>query len=69
MLFTFVAGEGHFDPLVPTARAAEAAGHTVAFGCAPSMTAAVQASGFAVFPIGTSASTPPKRLPLLPLAR
>ena len=34
ILFTFVGGQGHFDPLVPIAGAATAAGHTVAFGCA-----------------------------------
>jgi len=37
VLFTFVGGHGHFEPLVRIARAAEAAGHTVAFGCGPSM--------------------------------
>jgi UDP:flavonoid glycosyltransferase YjiC (YdhE family) len=29
ILFTFVGGSGHFDPLIPIARAAEAAGHAV----------------------------------------
>jgi UDP:flavonoid glycosyltransferase YjiC (YdhE family) len=32
MLFTFAGGPGHFLPLVPFARAAQAAGHAVAFG-------------------------------------
>lgn len=33
MLFTFAGGNGHFEPLVPLARAAAAAGHTLAFAC------------------------------------
>ena len=32
ILFAFTGGRGHAEPLVPLARAAEAAGHTVAFG-------------------------------------
>ena len=31
LLFTFAGGSGHFEPLVPIARAAGAAGHSVAF--------------------------------------
>jgi UDP:flavonoid glycosyltransferase YjiC (YdhE family) len=30
ILFTFIGGAGHFEPRIPIARAAEAAGHTVA---------------------------------------
>ena len=30
ILFAFAGGQGHFDPLVPLARAAAAAGHDVA---------------------------------------
>ena len=66
ILFTFVGGHGHFEPLVPIARATQAAGHTVAFGCGPSMVSTVEAD-FAVFPIGMSASSTPKRTPLRPL--
>jgi hypothetical protein len=38
ILFTFEGGSGHYNPLVPVARAAESAGHTVAFAwTAPSI--------------------------------
>lgn len=64
LLFTFVGGNGHFEPLVPIARAAAAAGHTVAFAGGPSMVATVEAQGFTVFAIGTGGGAP-RRLPLL----
>ena len=64
ILFTFVGGRGHFEPLVPIARAVERVGHRVAFGCAPSLAAMVRAEGFTVLPLGTSASGAPERLPL-----
>ncbi len=67
ILFTFIGGSGHFLPLVPVARAAEAAGHTLAFGCGPSMRATVEAVGFAVFPLGTGSAAAPARLPLRPI--
>jgi len=67
ILFTFIGGNGHFVPLVPVARAARGAGHTVAFGCGPSMLATVEAAGFNVFPLGTGAPEPPERRPLRPL--
>ena len=67
ILFSFIGGSGHFLPLVPVARAAAAAGHTVAFGCGPSMRATVAAVGFQVFPLGTGAAVAPARLPLRPL--
>ena len=46
ILFTFVGGSGHYEPLVPIARAALAAGHTVAFACRPSMVGVVLGDGF-----------------------
>lgn len=48
ILFTFVGGLGHLDPLLPIAAAARAAGHTVAFACSRSMAGAVEAAGFAL---------------------
>ena len=57
MLFTFVAGLGHFEPLVPIAVAAKEAGHSVAFGCSASLATAVGAAGFRVFPIEAGAGT------------
>ena len=67
ILFTFVGGHGHFEPLVPVARAAGTAGHEVAFGCAPSMVPAVEAAGFTAFAIGAGTNRAPERIPLRPL--
>ena len=67
ILFTFVGGSGHFDPLAPVAHAAEALGHSVAFGCGPSAVSLVREAGFRVFAMGVDASPAPKRLPLLPV--
>ncbi|HXA61040.1 MAG TPA: glycosyltransferase [Streptosporangiaceae bacterium] len=66
ILFTFVGGNGHLEPLVPVARAAEAAGHVVAFAGQPSMLPMVQAAGFTGFATGADLGTP-ERLPLLEL--
>ena len=52
MLFTFAGGTGHFLPLVPFARAAEEAGHIVAFGAQPGMMVTVAEAGFSVFDTG-----------------
>lgn len=55
ILFTFVGGAGHFNPLVPIARAAEAAGHIVAFAGSASMAPEVEAAGFQVLASGATA--------------
>jgi UDP:flavonoid glycosyltransferase YjiC (YdhE family) len=60
ILFTFEGGSGHFNPLVPVARAAESAGHTVAFACAPERLATVKASGFQAFPAGIDVGSTPE---------
>jgi UDP:flavonoid glycosyltransferase YjiC (YdhE family) len=52
MLFTFAGGTGHFLPLVPFARAAERAGHIIAFGAQPGMMATVAEAGFSAFDTG-----------------
>jgi UDP:flavonoid glycosyltransferase YjiC (YdhE family) len=52
MLFTFAGGTGHFLPLVPFARAAERAGHIVAFAAQPGMMATVAEAGFSTFETG-----------------
>lgn len=67
ILFTFMGGTGHFIPLISVARAAEDKGHTVTFGCGPSMRATVEAAGFTVFPFGSGTAKPPERRPLRPL--
>jgi UDP:flavonoid glycosyltransferase YjiC (YdhE family) len=65
MLFAFTGGRGHLDPLVPLARVAAAAGHTVAFASTPSLVPTVNSLGFEAFPIGRPGSgKPPPRLPL-----
>jgi UDP:flavonoid glycosyltransferase YjiC (YdhE family) len=68
ILFTFAGGIGHFQPLVPVARAAEVAGHTVAFAGQTAMLPAVEAAGFTAFATaGATVSSTPERLPLLKL--
>lgn len=68
ILFTFVGGSGHFEPLLPIARAAEAEGHTVAFAGGPSMLATVEAVGFTAFAVGAEGGGIPKRIPLRALS-
>src|SRR5262245_55950472 len=68
ILFTFAGGSGHFEPLVPIARAAEVVGHTVAFAGQAVMISAIEAAGFTAFATaGATLSSAPERLPLLKL--
>lgn len=68
ILFTFAGGSGHFEPLAPVARAAQAAGHTVAFAAQPVMLPVVEAAGFAAFATGgATLSAAPRRQALLPV--
>lgn len=64
ILFTFAGGSGHLEPLIPIARAAEAAGHSVAFSGRPWMAPQVEALGFAYFAAGSDLGLTPQRLPL-----
>lgn len=64
LLFTLAGGRGHLDPLVPIARAAEAAGHAVAFSARPWMRAQIEALGFRVWTAGSDAGLAPVRRPL-----
>jgi len=68
MLFTFAGGTGHFLPLVPLARAAEEAGHLVAFGGQAGMLSVIEQGGFSAFDTGgpTLLATS-ERTPLLEL--
>ena len=52
VLFTCVVGHGHFNPMVPLARAFEAAGHEVAFATDPGFVDHVSGVGFRAFPSG-----------------
>ena len=62
VLFTFVGGRGHFEPLAPIARAAAAAGHEVAFASG-SLLETVRAEGFEAFFVEPE-RRPPARRPL-----
>jgi UDP:flavonoid glycosyltransferase YjiC (YdhE family) len=52
VLFSSFSGSGHFHPLVPSARALQAAGHEVAFAVPASFVANVEANGFKAFAAG-----------------
>jgi UDP:flavonoid glycosyltransferase YjiC (YdhE family) len=65
MLFAFAGGRGHLEPLVPLARAAMSAGHTVAFAGRPWMASQVEALGFASFAAGSDAGLVPAARPLV----
>lgn len=66
MLFTFAGGSGHFEPLIPFARAAMAAGHTVVVAGQPVLAPAIKAAGFtAIATDGATLSAAPERKPLL----
>jgi UDP:flavonoid glycosyltransferase YjiC (YdhE family) len=65
ILFAFTGGRGHLEPLVPIARAAAAAGHTLAFASAPSLVPTIEQLGFTALPVGKSRPRkPPERIPL-----
>ena len=68
ILFSFAGGNGHFEPLIPIARAAADAGHTVAVAGQHSLVPAIEAAGFTAFPTWPPPSgSPPQRLPLQPV--
>jgi UDP:flavonoid glycosyltransferase YjiC (YdhE family) len=66
VLFTFVGGQGHYDPLVPLADAARVAGHEVSFACRASMVPVVARHGFAVRAVGPDVPDPSTAGPLAP---
>ena len=49
ILFTFIGGSGHFRPLIPFARAAQALGHAVAVAGSGRRQAEIAAAGFTAF--------------------
>lgn len=67
VLFAFVGGNGHFEPMVPIARASVAAGHTVMVAGRQSMASLVADAGFPFASTGTGHEDPAGRAPLLPL--
>ncbi|MET7396725.1 glycosyltransferase [Dactylosporangium sp. NPDC005572] len=64
LLFAFAGGNGHFQPLVPLARAAVAAGHTVAVTGQPALTPQLERAGFAALPSGRLSTMSDARTPL-----
>lgn len=65
MLFTCSGGSGHLEPLVPLARAAQAAGHAVAFAPRPWMVPRAEELGFEAVPAGSDEGLEPVTRPLL----
>jgi len=71
ILFTFIGGLGHFEPLVPVARAAAAAGHEVAVAGSGGLVGRVEAAGFRALATsevrsGAKEPAPRDRTPLSP---
>ncbi|MFD9738558.1 glycosyltransferase [Umezawaea sp. NPDC059074] len=69
VLFSFVGGNGHFQPMVPVARAVADAGHVVACTGSPAMVSTIEAARFEAFPSGPEPWSSTERMPLLPLDR
>src|SRR5262245_21359749 len=67
ILFTFVGGNGHFEPLIPIAKTAKQARHVVAVAGRHSMVRTIQAAGFVAFATGTAGTGTVERIPLKPL--
>jgi UDP:flavonoid glycosyltransferase YjiC (YdhE family) len=65
VLFAFAGGHGHADPLLPIAKAAEAAGHTVAVTGRPGVLPAIEQVGLTAIPTGAASDTAPRRQPLV----
>ncbi len=66
ILFAFAGGQGHFEPLVPLAQAAAAAGHDVAVAGREEMLEAIRERGFEAIASPGAAPDPALRLPLTP---
>lgn len=67
LLFSFIGGRGHFDPLLPLAEAARAAGHVVRFACSGALQDAVTGAGFDVHAYSARPAAPPTPQPLRPV--
>lgn len=65
VLFTFIGGNGHFQPLVPIAQSVAAAGHTVAIAGSGSLVKAIETAGFQAFATEAAYDGVRPRLPLL----
>lgn len=67
ILFSFAGGSGHLEPLVPIARAARAAGHTVAIAGRANLMGAVAAAGFDAYSTGGRLTDDDVRVELRPV--
>jgi UDP:flavonoid glycosyltransferase YjiC (YdhE family) len=67
ILFTFAGGNGHLQPLLPIAHAAQDAGHEVAFAGQPVMSQMVEDAGHRFFATGGDTFGARERLPLAEL--
>jgi UDP:flavonoid glycosyltransferase YjiC (YdhE family) len=67
VLFTFMGGPGHLEPLLPIALAGRGAGHSVAVAGRPSALRGAAALGLDVFATATDRERPAERTPLLPV--
>ena len=54
ILFTTIPGSGHFNPIVPTAKALQARGHEVTFAASEAFTSSIETAGFKNIPAGPS---------------
>ena len=66
ILFAFAGGQGHFDPLVPLARAAATAGHDVAVTGRAELLPAIRERGFEAHESPGDQPDAAARMPLLP---
>ena len=65
MLFTFIGGLGHYQPLVAVARAAQRSGHTVAVAGSGNVQSVIKGDGFDAFPTSEPRVGPPPPEPLV----
>lgn len=65
LLFTFIGGLGHYQPLVAVARAAQRSGHTVAVAGSGNLQSVIKGDGFDGFPTSEPRVGPPPAEPLV----
>ncbi len=65
MLFAFIGGFGHYQPLVAVARAAQRSGHTVAVAGSGNLQSVIIGDGFDAFPTSEPRIGPPPPEPLV----
>ncbi|MEO1643925.1 MAG: glycosyltransferase [Chloroflexota bacterium] len=70
VLFSFISGNGHFQPLVPIARAVESAGHTIVFACSSRRQSLPESETFPTLLLDEpkASKTTPEMTPLRPLS-